>query len=204
MKRREQTMCIPRTIFATLAVTLLCVASAAVARADTISFTGSRDVFNAPFAAPDTGRCGTPAPPNLLAILPPGIGTSNLGAFTTTENHCINVATRVISDGRFTFDFGGGNAFFGTYTGTVSPPVGGVVPISQIFTVTGGTGLFTGTSGSFTGIGARIEANGMANIHLDFNGTITTVPEPATVVLLGSGLAGVGAAVRKRRKVRDS
>jgi len=74
------------------------------------------------------------------------------------------------------------------------------VPISQIFTVTGGTGLFTGTSGSFTGIGARIEANGMANIHLDFNGTVNTIPEPMTLVLLGTGLAGVAAKVRRRRK----
>jgi len=74
------------------------------------------------------------------------------------------------------------------------------VPISQIFTVTGGTGLFTGTSGSFTGIGARIEANGMANIHLNFNGTVTTVPEPATLLLLGTGLMGVMAKARQRRK----
>ncbi len=38
------------------------------------------------------------------------------------------------------------------------------------------------------------------NSHIDITGTVTTVPEPATVVLLGSGLAGVGAAIRKRRK----
>jgi monoamine oxidase len=29
---------------------------------------------------------------------------------------------------------------------------------------------------------------------------ISTIPEPATVVLLGSGLAGIGTAVRRRRK----
>lgn len=194
-------MRIPKIIFASLSVALLCLGSATVAQADVITFTGSRDVFNAPFAAPDIGRCGAPAPPNLLSAFPPGTGTSNLGAFTTAESHCVNVATGNLSNGLFTFDFGGGNTFFGTYVGTATlPPVGGVVPLSQTFTVTGGTGLFTGASGSFTGIGARIEANGVANIHLDFAGTITTVPEPATVVLLGSGLAGVGAAVRKRRK----
>ncbi len=197
-------MYIAKTLFASLSVALLCIGSATVAHADTITFTGSRDTFNVPFAVPNIGRCGTPAPPNLLTTLPPGNGTSNLGAFTTTESHCINVVTRNISNGQFTFDFGGGNTFFGTYVGMVSPPTDGVVPISQTFTLTGGTGLFAGAGGSFTGIGARIEANGMANIHLDFTGTVTTVPEPMTLVLLGTGLAGVAMKVRQRHKVRDS
>ena len=198
-------MRIPKIIFASLSVALLCIGSATVAHADVITFTGSRDTFNVSPAAPNIGRCGTPAPPNLLATLPPGTGTSNLGAFTTVESHCVNVATGNLSNGLFTFDFGGGNTFFGTYVGTVTlPPVGGVAPLSQTFTVTGGTGLFTGASGGFTGLGARIEANGVANIRLDFNGTITTVPEPATLLLLGTGLAGVAAKVRKRLKVRDS
>src|SRR5215207_9332086 len=99
-------MRIPRTIITTLAVALACLGAAAGARADTITFTGSRDVSNVPFAAPDAGRCGTPAPPNLLATLPTGTGTSNFGAFTTAESHCINVMTRVISGGQFAFDFG--------------------------------------------------------------------------------------------------
>ena len=36
--------------------------------------------------------------------------------------------------------------------------------------------------------------------HIDITGTVNTVPEPATFVLLVSGLAGVGAAIRKLRK----
>jgi hypothetical protein len=47
-----------------------------------------------------------------------------LGSFTSTESHCQNNATGNIFDGLFTFDFGGGNTFFGTYVGTLvgTPP----------------------------------------------------------------------------------
>jgi len=198
-------MHMPKTIFASLSVVLLCLGAATVAQADPITFTGSRDTFNVSPAAPNMSRCGTPGLPNLLATLPPGVGTSNLGAFTTTESHCINVTNGNLFNGLFTFDFGGGNTFFGTYVGMVTlPPVGGVAPLNQTFTVTDGTGRFAGASGSFTGFGARIEAGGVANIHLDFNGTITTVPEPATVLLLGTGLAGVCASARKRRKLQPT
>jgi hypothetical protein len=41
-----------------------------------------------------------------------------LGSFTSTESHCLNSATGNLSNGLFTFDFGGGNTFFGTYVGT--------------------------------------------------------------------------------------
>ena len=181
---------------------LLCAGSATIAHADVITFTGSRDVTNAPLAAPNIGRCG--APPNLLVSLPPGTGTSNLGSFTSTESHCVNVTTGDLSNGLFTFDLGGGNTFFGTYVGTVAlplPPPTGVAAVSEMFTITGGTGIFTAASGSLIATGVlTFNANGTTNSRLDFSGTINTVPEPMTVVLLGTGLAGIAAKVRKRRK----
>ncbi len=117
-------MRIPKIIFASLAVALLCIGSAAVAHADTITFTGSREFSGGTGNVPDPVRCG-PAPPNYLNVTPPGVGASNLGSFISTESRCQNNATGNIFDGLFKFDFGGGNTFFGTFVGTlmgIPPP----------------------------------------------------------------------------------
>ncbi len=198
----------PKIIFASLAVALLCIGSAAVAHADTIAFTGSRDFSGGPLAVPNPARCG-PFPPNVLVTLPPGVGASNLGSFTSTESHCVNPLEGSIHNlfnGLFSYDFGGGNSFFGTYVGRVVgvPPLpippGTVVGVSFTYTLTGGTGLFTAASGSLIANGTTTFTPTGTNSHIDISGTVNTIPEPATVVLLGTGLAGVVAKVRKRRK----
>ena len=201
---------IPKITPGLLALAFLCLGSVMVARADTITFVGNRTTTNSPPPTPDLGRCGGPAPPILLVSLPPGTGTSNLGAFTTNESHCVNRATGSLFNGLFTFNLGSGNTFFGTYTGTIDlssviPGVGGIAPVTETLSITNGTGLFAGASGSLAGVGTgTFFSNGFSDSNVTYTGTIRTVPEPTTMLLFSTGLAGVAGAMRKRREAGKS
>jgi len=191
----------------TLTFVVLCLGHAASTQADTIAFTGSRQILNNPPAAPNLARCGDP--PNNLVSANPGTGTSNLGAFTTTESFCANSATGDISNGLFSFNFtsglASGSTLVGTISGTTAPPVGGVATNLFTFSITGGTGLFAGATGTLSGPGTvTFLPGGFTNGTNTLSGTITTVPEPTTMLLLGTGLAGVATKMRKRRKADKS
>jgi 4-hydroxybenzoate polyprenyltransferase len=67
----------------------------------------------------------------------------------------------------------------------------------QTFTFSNASG-----SGSFsvTLPNIFVQSGDTANLTAGLTGNQTAVPEPATMLLLGTGLAGVAARIRKRRK----
>ncbi len=65
-------MRIPKKIFAPLAIALLCVGSATVVHADTITFTGSREFSGGRGPVANPVRCGTPTPPIFFVTPPAG------------------------------------------------------------------------------------------------------------------------------------
>jgi hypothetical protein len=134
-------------------------------------------------------------------------GADRIGTFTLLSN-----PGETPVNGNFTLNLtftspsgiNGGQAT--TYTATVSgiistPNVGGVQivfdnPI-QTFTFTNASG-----SGTFSIELPKVfvQSGDTANLTAGLTGNQTAVPEPATMLLLGTGLAGVAARIRKRRK----
>jgi len=185
-----------------------------VARADEVTIAGST---SGAFAGTTTGLSYTPSTFNVTTAS----GTAALGATASPTNFnnlgsFTLAATPTTLNGSFTLTvnftlptgIAGGNSavYTATVTGTVSNANSGGAVIafdaatrSQVFTFNNGTtsGSFTLTLPDFVGVnpGDTIALSGRIT-----GAQQNTVPEPATMILLGTGISGVAAAVRRRRK----
>ena len=138
-------------------------------------------------------------------------GSNNLGTFF------LSTAPSQLVSGSFTLNItftapvgingGQGTTYTATVTGSVSPNQnqGGVNvhfnSPTQTFTFSNanGTGSFTLTLADLF-----VQSGRSAEITAGITGQQSTVPEPLTMLLFGTGLAGVAAKVRRRRKTADS
>ena len=202
------------TMFKPLAmsIALLAIFSAAqVAKADPVTVSGTSSGTVTGTAANFLSFTGN----NFTATTAGGVGsfsgTDRIGTFVLAST-----VGETPVNGTFTLNLtftsptginGGQSAMYtATVSGTISTPnVGGVSIVFdnpvQTFTFSNASG-----SGSFsvTLPNIFVQSGETANLTAGLMGNQTAVPEPATMLLLGTGLAGVAARVRKRRKDAQS
>ncbi len=180
------------------------------ASAAPLAFSGTFDNTNPP-AAPG-GRCA--ALTVNIGNTPPfyATGTSNLGAFTATQSHCLNSGPPVAPgapdvpyfDGLFTYSFTSGDSLSGTYEGLLSNAgVAGVINNVQHFQITDGTREFRGATGSFLGNGQIRFAGGPPAATLAISDgviNLTAVREAATWPLLAASICVAGLVSRRRHR----
>jgi len=132
-----------------------------------LSGSGGGDPFNPPLIGNATG-----------SLLP-------LGSVIWSDQVFPNLATGV-GDGTFKMTFTDGDTLFGTLHYVPDFSQFPIAPITQLLTVTGGSGALFYYHGTLTGIELSNQLDG--TFTSSGSGTLDTVPEPGSVVLFGTGL----------------
>jgi len=162
----------------------------AVAHASTIDFVGR---LTGAASIDTAARC---APFPTVSATGAGVGTL-LGDFADVQSDCM---TSESSFDQGTFDFTSvsnpEDSLFGTYFAVASSQ-DGLLDLTSILVVSGGTGLFTGDFGAIFGFGTLDVETGI--LSETFSGELqTTVPEPGTWTLIAVACAVLGFVNRKR------
>lgn len=124
-----------------------------------------------------------------------GMASPIPGSWDVSVTQVVDLAAMTFT-GSFSFvDNSGPNSFGGTLVGSFAPMSMTVIEGDSVFTVTGGSGMFAGS----TGIGQNnFYADLAAGQYVEAGRfDITPVPEPATWVLLASGLFALSALRRR-------
>ena len=197
----------PRLLAVAAALTLT--GMAVPAQASLVTFTGTRTNVDAPGPAAD--RCAGSVTANVRNEPPTATssGTSNFGSFTPTMSHCLTLPLSTSSPnlfdlGEFLFTFEDGDTLFGTYSGELNFLSAGLYSVFQTHIVTGGTGTFLDTTGTFTSSGTLSFLSGRPTVEQSFSGSLNVpaIPEPATWFMMLTGFMAMGARVRAARRVK--
>jgi hypothetical protein len=173
----------------------LSAAACALALCFCAAITAQAEIINVTYSLTGAGG-GDPLNPPLLgnasgSLLP-------LGSVIWSDEVFPNLSTGV-GVGTFQMTFTDGDTLFGTLVYVPDFSQFPIAPVTQALTVTGGTGALLLYHGTLNGIELSNQLDG--TFTSSGSGTLDTTPEPESIVLLGTGLAGL-LAYRKRSLLR--